>query len=344
METLKKINILFTLVLAFSISACQKDGPLDSGDENLAADDIELVLASEFDTNDENPAFGKASLQTDDDTEVRVDDNLTTDTDRNRIMDTDSTTKVYFVRMTFGRLEGDTTATDVVDWSGSLQVNKGAIVVRKTIKFERGDRLDLPRESRQELNFKAFTVTRYDGIAFAIVDDPALDLDGILTVNAGQFSTTFSFSELDSLGFLQEVGADEISIISHSKFAAPFAGGFFTGHWYRVTGNSGGFEGRWISPDSDKVGHLKGRWGKGRRGSREMHGKIINDDGTFIGKLNGEWGYNRTQGRRGWLAGKYVNRSNQTVGTFKGHFHTGTPEDRKGFMAGRWKERRSLSN
>lgn len=331
---------LLTVFTIFLFSACGKN-QLISPDE-IPGNEDELSLDKEFggfDTSDEPVAFGDTEILEEFTEDAEVADAISEDPQTVDALNA-PTVKAYFLRVTWGLLEGDSMATEVIDWSGSAEINKGTLVLLRAIRFERNDFIHLPRESKQKIEFTSFTKTHFDGLALAIIDNDTTqkDTEGTFTLVAGSYSVVLSFNELDSLELVDSLGTEGlgVSIVSRSKEVVPFAGGFLSGRWVKTRPNGGLFKGRWINSLGTNAGHLRGIWGINRRGEKVFFGKYISLNGEFRGLLAGEWEYTRDD-NRGVFKGRWVNRSLTIMGILKGHFKTGHPGDRRGFFHGRWK-------
>lgn len=346
MINLKTLAML-VLAGALGLTACEKSDPFDAGgDEDR--DDEEIIIESEFGkftTSDEAPAFGDAELAAEVADEVAVtNDLMSTDTEVIDAISGRAAVPVIFLRLTWGHLEFDSTATEVIDWSGSIEVNRGKLAALRTIKFEDGDHIVWPRESKQRVEFTSHTQPHFDGLALAIVDKDTSDVEGILTIHAGPYSRSIAFSELDSLEMIEQVDdlGNEFSIVSHSKSIERQApGGFFAGKWIRKGERSGEFKGRWISKTGDTVGHLKGRWGFSTDGAQVFAGKVIDANGQFVALIAGHWdthGHGRNM-KSGWLRGRWVNENHEEMGRLSGVWHTGNRGDNRGFFHGHWSEK-----
>lgn len=330
--------MMAALMLSFFI-ACNSE-QLVNPEENNGEEEISLdKMFGGYDTNDEAAAFGESDMVEDFPEDADVTDSFSDDP---AVMDelNAANSKVYFLRITWGYLEGDSTAEEVTDWSGSAQVNKGTLLLLKTIRFENNDYIHLPRPDRQTIDFTSFTKPHFDGLALAILDNDTTqsDIEGTLTIQAGSYSKALSFSELDSLELVEPVGADgqEVSIVSRSKEVTPFDGGFLAGRWVKTGPNGGEFRGRWINSLGTNAGYLKGIWGVNRNGNNVFFGKYISLNGEFRGLLEGRWEFNRNQ-KGGTFRGRWVDSGLQTAGTLHGHFKTGRPGDRRGYFHGRYK-------
>ncbi len=344
---MKKTFFLLCVLALISmfVFSCAQNEQLTDPSEELGSEE-NLSLEKEFggyDSNDEAVAFGDTELLLEAPAEQDAADSYATDIEVVQALSYDGSgvtdLKAYFLRVTFGLLEGDSTATEVIDWSGSAEVNKGTLVVLRKIRFEDDDSIIHPRDSRKKVEFISKTKQHFDGLVFAIVDNDSTDMEGTFTFTAGSYSTTLSFSELDSTEILDAVGSagHEVSIVSRSKEYTPFAGGFVTGRWIKKNDRGGKFKGRWINSLGSDAGHLHGIWGTTLDGQQVFKGKYVNHTGEFRGLISGRWRYDHGA-NGGSFGGHWVNRAHDKVGEIKGKFKTGRPGDERGFFHARYRE------
>lgn len=330
---------IVALLAMVALSACTGE-KLISPEEDVG-EEAEFSLEKEFggfsDSN-ESPGFADQEILDKDIQDIAVNDAISLDAQVVSDMNSDAI-KAYYLRITWGLLEGDSTATEVIDWSGSAEVSKGTLVLLRTIRFEDNDAIVLPRESRQKLDFMSFTKPHFDGLALAIIDNDTTqeDLGGTFTLNAGPYSITLNFSDLDSLEMIEPATdlGHEVSIVSRSKDVLPFNGGFLAGRWIKTRQHGGEFKGRWINSLGTNSGHLRGIWGIRRDGQKVFKGKYVSLDGEFRGLLAGHWEYDRDE-NVGHFRGRWVNRNRDTVGIVKGRFKTGREDSLRGFFQGRY--------
>ncbi|MCH7675229.1 hypothetical protein IH879_09800 [candidate division KSB1 bacterium] len=331
------------LLAMLAFSACSNNEQLTSPGEELGEE--ALSLEKEFggyESNDETTAFGDSEMADEFGEDEVAADAYATDAGMSDVLNPASAAvdgiKVCYVRITWGLLEGDSTATDAINWNGSAQVSKGTLVVLRKIRFEDNDSIVLPRTDRQLVEFTSVTKPHFDGLLLAIIDNDSTDEEGTFTFTAGDYSKTLTFSELDSLELIEPVGAlgYEVSIISRCKEVVPFGGGFMAGRWVKTREHGGIFKGRWMSGNGAHAGHLKGIWGIADNGEKVFKGKIIDMNGNFRALMAGHWGYDRDN-NIGGFRGRIVSRSRDTIGIVKGHFKTGRAGSRRGFFQGRFK-------
>lgn len=344
-KTLLSVVLLSALSL-FCLTACSKNEPI-SADQNNSDGQLNINAANGgFTTSDEPVAFGDADVVNESSEDEDVVDAMSVDPVTQATLNS-TAIKSYVLRITFGLLEGDSSATEVVDWSGYAEINKGTLALLKTIRFENNDYIHLPRENRLKLEFTSQTRPHFDGLLLAIIDNDTsqIALAGSFTFVAGSYSRTFAFSELDSLDLVEPVGANghEVSIISRAKEVAPFNGGFLAGRWVKQTNDGGIFYGRWMNSLGTNAGHLRGIWGVNRIGERVFFGKYISLNGQFRGLLGGTWGFNRGDAG-GYFRGIWIDRNENVMGTLKGHWKSGRPGDGRGYFHGRYHQFRDSNS
>ena len=335
---MKNYFLIPVLVLSFLsiilLGGCSKDTPTEPNTEEIPQLDKPY---GGYTTSDELPAFGDPSMSTEFQDDENPYDPVATDPDFVAALDSNGV-NAYFIHITWGMLEFDSTATEVLDWSGTASVNKGVLGIMRTIRFERNDRVILPRPNPQVLEWESHTMVHLDGISLVILDTDSTETPGEFTFDTGLYSRTFTFSELDSMELVESVtgSGHEISIISHSRQVIPLGGGFFDGRWVRKNEIGGEFMGRWMNRLGTHAGHLRGIWGVNGQGTQVFHGKYISLNGQFGGLLSGLWGFREGSETEGWMAGRWVNRSLTQIGTIRGHWKTREGNERHGFFHGQW--------
>ena len=330
-------RVLFSLTLglisAFLITACSKDQPTGPQLE-VAQSSLDQELGG-FTASDELPGFGDANLLKETNDEVDVLDPLAA---LGKSAETNGI-KSYVLRLAWGKLEGDSTATAIKAWSGAVEVNKGTLAALKTIRFENGDHLNLPRTNRKKIEFASHTQTSFDGLLLTIIDNDssAAGVTGTLVLRLGDYSRQYSFTELDSLNNVEAAGEGyEVSLISRSQEVAPFNGGFLAGQWIRENERGGSFRGRWINSLGTNAGYVRGIWGVNRNHEKVFFGKHISVNGEFRGWLRGRW-QSGVNAEHSEFRGEWINRDRQVKGILAGHFRTGRVSSGKGYFHGRWR-------
>jgi hypothetical protein len=268
--------------------------------------------------------------------------------------------KAYALTVRWGMLEGDSTVTAVTDWSGAAILTRGAVAVRRLIRFERNDQITRPRDSRAVLGWTAQTTVHLDGLLLTIFDMPPRDStagDNLLVLTVGAFTRTFNVSvgDLTVLDEIVDIGSDGNQVALNASALKPekCAGGPLHGFWKTdSTGNAGRFFGVWAERDGRPSGHLKGHFGI-RDGQKVLFGKIIGHGGEFLGRFRGHWNVSDDGGKKGLFRGQWIARNGSPIGELHGRWaDRPPPEDRPrdrdgdfdrprngaGFFAGSWKK------
>ncbi len=220
------------------------------------------------------------------------------------------------------------------DWTGRISVSKGAVVARRTIRFEPPDRR-LPRVDHRNLPFESYTRPHHDGLVVNIYDNPqsTLPVQGQVTIALGQLApVVIPYDDLP--GFRMLVTTDPLGnklfIAAEEIPRDGCAAGFLMGRWHRLGPNVGYFMGQWAGPAGALHGHLAGIWGK----------KPATGDQVFFGKYIGMQGH-----ARGILAGQYENGhfggrwlgAHGPVGLLRGVYKEAIPgPETGGFFLGGW--------
>jgi hypothetical protein len=237
----------------------------------------------------------------------------------------------------WGQLEYDSSVTTPTDWSGSLRVERGAIVAARLLAFDRGDHLLRPRGNHQELAWISKTGPHYDGILVFIYDpEPdSFETENTVTLTTEPYSRTLTMSELEHIDEIVDVGENKVSISGFLTAPLECQHGFFQGKWKRLgKGDRGNFHGRWISDDGYLMGHLRGHFGIRDDGEQVLFGKWIGVGGAFRGLLRGEWGFtdalDAESAQTGWFTGGWHNAAGNRVGDFEGDWIAAPPRPQPG--------------
>ena len=333
-------------------------------------------LAKEFGgytATSESPAFGDSELLEDDAAEAEIDDEMLAEPEVAALVD-DPLSGMFHFRAVWGRLNYDSTVTEVTDWTGSLTITRGAIVIRKAIRFELGQDYIPTRTDRTLLDWVSYTTVHHDGVAVDLLVPPALptydttiveDVDSLgnpieiivvdtipadttpvtVTFETGPYSRTFDLAELaalDTVVYLEDSNA--VAFHAAQVFRIPCPRGFLAGQWGTDSTGQGVFRGRWMSHRGYIQGYLKGTWGVDDDGQRVLYGKWINRGGQFEGLLRGtygphpNWHANEHARHRagGWFKAEIYNASADPIGVMSGRYKS-SHNFRGGFFQGRWK-------
>jgi len=260
----------------------------------------------------------------------------------------DEKTAKYCFRMIWGNLPRDTGITDLTDWSGSLTISRGAIVVTHTIKFEPGQDYLLPRYNQEgyyipeELHWVSYTSVHVDGIAARLYIPPSIT-DDVVTVSyhSEQLDISFTVYDLEALDTLIDIGYGN-AILFQAMRCEPGTGrptrGHLAGVWTRDDDGQGLFYGRWLSSGGVYMGTVKGEWGLDSAGTRVFVGKWVDVEGRFEGFVKGIWSPNPNAERpraNGFFRGQIFNADRKAIGVLRGHYSMGAARP-GGFFAGQW--------
>ena len=250
------------------------------------------------------------------------------------IRDCDRNTKCRkYLMITWGNLHRDQALAERTIWDGGLQIENGAVLLRKTIDFEDDDEI-LPREERDLLQWKSTTGLGLDGILVKIlplrigtIDTTAGVIDTTLTydevvVNFRTEPLSVSFTLKETETFPRVIQLDDGNCVAFDVVrvcAKDCPHGFLRGVWRNVPDRPGGvFYGKWTTQNGHHMGYLKGHYGLTSAGEKRFFGKWVSRNGHFQGLVIGEYGHNEEFG--GWFAGRIINRNRQPIGGLKGEW------------------------
>jgi hypothetical protein len=364
----KLILPLMALALIVWVAGCSK-----SPTNNKSTDTSSSNQFGGYTTTTETPAFGDAALAANSAGEQIVNDPAVNSPMVDSLQN-DTTAGVFHFRAVWGHLRYDSTVTVATDWSGSLTINpRGAIVLRKKIRFEHATDSILPRTSWNNLQWISKTTVYSDGIECDLLIPrprptydttfiPVVDTLGDTTMTikidtipgtpakvefvSGPYSRTFTLSELARLDTVINLN-DSVSIafgaFERTHFGCPR--GMLAGSWGAdsVSGDYA-FKGSWISGFGLLSGFVEGTATTDSMGIKVFYGKWIDSTGEFQGFLRGLWGFqpnyhadsNAVIHAGGWFWGGVYDANANLTGIVKGRFKSGETAD-AGFFQGRWR-------
>jgi hypothetical protein len=321
-------HLPFALLLALPTTACLDRGGSDTQDVSSALEKPNGGL----DTADEAPAFGAddelaaATIEAD---TAAVDPLASAPATVE--MDHASATSGYRAIILWGKLPADRTTAEARDWSGSLKVSRGGLIVRRTIAFE--DRTDavLPRTSLDTVAFTSVTRPYVDGLALTVLD-PSPSTTGAQTLtytpDDGSTSYTLDLSQLANGPIVVDAGNGfKIVAIGHRRQAQACDSGFMRGRWHALSPHLGKYLGIVTNEDGERVGHVRGVYGQRRNGDAVLFGKFIDHEGHFRGLLVGAFENGQyharwidRQGDHGAAHGAYFEGAAASTGHFLGRW------------------------
>jgi len=330
-----------TLVLAVALGGCKLVTSEEATtEENVPADvDLNGELGG-MTTGDESPAFGDPDLASEFIEDAQALDPMATNSEVVGF-EADSSVSIYRVQITWGTMDSESEIVTPTDWSGSLSVEKGAIVALRTILFERRDYLVRPRMDRRVLRWHSVTQNHYDGVLVSVIDPPVDPRAPGVTENTMTFSTpayqmslpVSSLAELDTLITVDQLG-NRLHIVSFSVETGDCRHGFARGHWMQMGTDWGTMRGHWVDETGTLRGFMRGYWGRNDAGENVLFCKLIGLTGEFKGILKGTYGRGREAGS-GWMRCNWISADRQTVGSFRGEW---VEPGREGYMMRRMME------
>jgi hypothetical protein len=234
------------------------------------------------------------------------------------------------ILIAWGRLPADPNA-DGRNWSGSLTVSRGAIVVGRRIGFEEATDRVLPRTSRDRVDFESATRPFADGLVLRVLDpDPSQGALRLRYASAdGTRSHELDLTQLDAGPLTVDAGDGNRIVVIAARENDRCDHGFMRGRWVALRPNMGVYRGVVANSAGEPVGHVRGIWGQRRNGNKVMFGKLIASDGRFRGLLAGTYDAGHWHAR--WLI------STGDHGVARGVYFD-APNARGGAFAGRWAE------
>jgi len=306
---------------------------------------------------DEAPAFGEPETFDEIAEYEAVQDETADDPEVASMRDRPDAVQVNLI-VEWGQIPGNPENETPRNWSGVFHVNRGAMIVRRVIKFEeRTDRL-LPRPDRQHVPFTSVTLPHHDGMILTIIDpepqsdeplvfsyvsplprhdepprlDPATDATDQVP---NQPQTIVRVPVRDLLDGRVELLIDDAgNRMVAAAMARPIdlcERGFLAGRWHKVEEGRGRFIGRVMHDEGEPAGHIRGIYGRRENGEQVFFGKFINLEGEFKGIFRGEYG-------DGHFGGRWLHRPGER-GVLGGVYREGIPgPETGGHFVGRWAE------
>ena len=245
----------------------------------------------------------------------------------------------YHVALLWGHLpaphDQDDTDSDpqVMTWTGSVSLDKGAIGVKKTLAFDAKDKVD-PRTAANVVSFDSHTLPFVDGLFLRVVV-PA-GASPMLHFKTQSLTTDIDVSQLEAkAGGVERLadGRNGLAYIGYGDVAG-CARGLAFGRWVKLRARLGGMRGRVIDGDGETIGHVRGIWGHAVRADKNVFfGKYIGIDGAHRGLFAGTYG-------GGEAVGIWGTRDPKDAGALQLFYSDGyDKDDGRGVWLGRWSEK-----
>jgi hypothetical protein len=310
----------------------------DKSSENGGAEEIGAALELEnggLTMDDEAPMFAETSAFQDAmDPETPITDELDNTPEITSMQQKPDAVK-FEVAVMWGQIPTNLANTTPHKWNGKISVSRGALLVRKAIRFE--DKTDhlLPRTDPREVAFTSVTLPANDGLRLTVID-PTPQAPEPLTISyetqdglvyAGPMKALVDGPEsveVDDAGN-RFVGVAMATPVDVCQF------GMLGGKWHRVKPGRGILLGGVVGALGEPLGHVKGIYGVRKNGEQVFFGKYIDADGHFRGIFAGHYG-------NGGYEGKWLHASGE-VGALGGHYFEDIPgPETGGKFIGRWAE------
>lgn len=334
------------IVFGVALAGCSKDSktpsaPPDNQGSVLNQDNGGLT------GTDESPAFGDQDVEAEVGQEKQVEDAMSQDPVVRNLL-SQQNAAMYVMTVLWGHLAADRSAVgpgddgDLYDWTGSMSLNHGAILVRSLISFEKTDSM-LPRADRESVSWISRTEHGFDGIRVVIYPNvggtPSEDMLLTLDMPAMGFHRELSLSELQRMTEVASV--DSVNQVSISAFLVPPTTnslGFIRGRWESLdpTSNVGRYSGVWVGQQGRLSGTLRGVYGLNLADEKVIFGKFIDNSGRFAGFLRGTWDetFQASGVVKGTFTGRWLDPQNRERGTVRGTWQR--PASGNGTFQGSW--------
>jgi len=324
-----RAKLPLALLLASTTVACTTDdAPTTETDVSSA---LELDDGG-FDTSDEAPMFADealfaaAQLEADRPNVDLMDDSVLHD------MGQAPGARVLDVVVMWGRFRADPSLPTGRDWTGAMNLSRGAVAIRRTIGFEDAQDRVLPRQTRDAFRFVSLTRPHTDGLVMRIVDpDPTnaapIEIKYTSVVDAQGY--TLALSNLEAGPVVVDFGDGNQLVAMARPHRDDCSNGYARGRWHAISPNASAYLGAVLNADGEIVGHMRGIAGQRRNGDKVFFGKWVNREGQFRGVLRGTYA-------DGELRAKLVDRGGEE-GVFHGAYRAGDTLRHGGFI-GRWAE------
>ena len=294
------------------------------------ADEIAAALEEEnggLDMEDEAPGFGLPDdfAAADLDDGAVYTDAYAEDTDTIAMLDAPGAVAAD-VTIVWGQLPPDLAPEDYVrDWSGTLRLNRGGLIVRRTIRFEDATDRVRPRTDRAEVGFDSVTRPHNDGLMLTVVDpDPGAGPLVLTYERPDGASYDLLLADLLEGPQVRDVGdaGDRIVAVALRRDRDACDHGFGRGRWHALRDHLGRLLGRIFDAAGEPIGHIRGVWGERPDGEQVFFGKYIDDEGRFRGIFGGHY-------RDGEMVGRWLTRFGEH-GRLHGLYRESVPGPRVG--------------
>lgn len=326
---------LLGLAIAFAGFGCAIEGS-DEMDPDTIASALEQENGG-LDMADEAPLFGEPDLFDEAglvDVDQVYDDSMAND-DLVLTMLESADATLYHTTVTWGQIPGNPDNETPYDWTGALHVNRGAILIRRIVRFEPATDHVLPRSDRQTVAFQSVTLPHRDGLRLTIIDPDPTNEEPLMLSYVTEEGPVASVAAASLAEEPQELVVDEAGnrmvAVAFERPLDVCEYGFLGGKWHRVAQGRGIILGRVTDALGEPIGYMRGLYGKRLNGAQVFFGKYINLDGEFRGLFRGRYA-------DGHFAGRWIHASGE-IGALGGEYRETIPgPEVGGHFLGRWAE------
>lgn len=243
--------------------------------------------------------------------------------------------RTFRVALLWGHFPAATDGTDAapvpqkMDWSGTITVDRGAIGLSETLRFDDKDEV-APRTDPKTIAFTSRTYPAVDGLLLRV----AVPADAtVLHVRTATVST-----DIDLAGSARDVGGvvrvpdgrNALAWVAFPEVAA-CTSGFVLGHWGKLAPGVGKLKASVLDADGKRIGRAKGIWGYSKKQDKKLFfGKVIGEGGKNVGLFGGTYA-------DGAFRGLWGGRADDDGGGLRGFYSDGYDKtDAKGVWLGRY--------
>lgn len=327
--------ILLLVAALVVLPGCLGGGDDDttrSGGSSGAKDDVDWD--NYYNTGDELPGFGDDEIlaMTEDDPYDDPFDSAT------KSSDTDAASEAIYLRVLWGNLIVDWEEQYARNYSGTITLDDGLLVIERTVRFEQRDFEIETRVDPSLVAWQSIIGPHYDGLVLRLEPGTTNDDDNFLHLNIGPYSADFSVTELADMLLLEPSGYGDDQVAIASFQGSGSSAGFLSGHWRDIPNHRGGiFKGKWETGSGTLYGHERCRYFPEDEGQGIIRGKYIDIDGNFMGLLQGRYERTSEDHQAGVFSLDWLDRNYEVTGDAQGfYFKNGSAG--YGFALGIWRE------
>ncbi len=252
---------------------------------NLDYDKGEADLGDYYNSENEAPGFGDKEI-------LAMTEDTPYDDPFDNLTKTAGTGDVFYIRVLWGNLIVDWDDPNPArDYSGSITIDDGLLVIERTVRFENHDSEIDTRYDERIVSWQSRILPHYDGLVLRLEPGDTPDDENILHFIIGAYELDLTVAELMDVVMMEETELynDHVALASHLTTGLG-SSGFLSGHWRNLPEVEGGiFKGKWENGSGTLMGHERCRYIPNGDGTGIIKGKYIDTDGDFKGKLYGQY-------------------------------------------------------